>query len=81
MRECVGHLLKRLPNRGKIRPSDNKPLRFIERKLGTQMRVRLMSLGGGIVEISHFRQANLLEQIPALLEKNFVRGIGATFHS
>lgn len=62
-------------------PSDNKPLRFIERKLVIQMRFRLMSLGGGVVEISHFRQANLLEQIPALLEKNFVRGIGATFHS
>ena len=40
-----------------------------------------LGLGGGVVEISHFRQANLLEQIPALLEKNFVRGIGATFHS
>ena len=45
------------------------------------MRFRLMSLDGGVVEISHFRQANLLEQIPALLEKNFVREIGATFHS
>ena len=40
-----------------------------------------LGLGGGVVEISHFRQANLLEQIPALLEKNFVREIGATFHS
>ena len=40
-----------------------------------------LGLGGGVVELSHFRQANLLEQIPALLEKNFVRGIGATFHS
>ena len=40
-----------------------------------------LGLGGGVVEFSHFRQANLLEQIPALLEKNFVRGIGATFHS
>ena len=45
------------------------------------MRFRLMCLGGGVVEISHFRQANLLEQIPAFLEKNFVREIGATFHS
>tara|TARA_B110000014_G_scaffold69252_1_gene47275 strand:+ start:207 stop:329 length:123 start_codon:yes stop_codon:yes gene_type:complete len=40
-----------------------------------------MSLGVGVVETSHFRQTNLLEQIPALLEKNFVRGIGATFDS
>ena len=40
-----------------------------------------MSLGGGVVETSHFRQANLLEQISELLEKNFVLGIGATFHS
>ena len=81
MRECIGHLLKGLANRGKIRPSDNKPLRFIERKLVIQMRFRLMSLGVGVVETSHFRQTNLLEQIPALLEKNFVRGIGATFDS
>ena len=40
-----------------------------------------LGLGGGVVEISHFQQANLLEQIPALLEKNFVREISATFHS
>ena len=40
-----------------------------------------LDLGGGVIEVSHFREANLLEQIPALLEKNFVRGIGATFHS
>ena len=81
MRECVGHLSSAWPIEAKIRPSDNKLLRFIERKLVIQMRFRLMSLGGGVAEISHFRQANLLEQIPALLEKNFVRGIGATFHS